>query len=665
MMEPLGEEEERVLKEFEFDLGKLVGELGQDFEGLGALLGKLERTLTLYYTRGSDSLLTPLKIWPRLKRDRRRDSRSLFGPPGQLAKREQPGNGNEEERRRDFPFPNLGKMEEEAVRKRKMPRDRQADKELRMENREDKSPQQNLVEEAVLSGSTAQESNEEKKRLRSCRRKDSKPIPGCTEEERPTLFQEGGQSFSQSNTTVQPHIIHTGERPYECPECQKRFQTRSTLRRHQQIHREERPFHCPDCRKGFNRKSNLIRHRRIHTGERPYECPQCGMSFSQSSHLICHQRIHTGERPYECEQCGKSFKRRSSLIRHQNIHTEERPCKCGECGKGFNQRSQLIIHQMIHTGERPYECPECQKRFRTSSSLLVHERIHTEERPFRCPDCRKGFKHNSNLIKHRRIHTGERPYECPQCGKSFTRDSHLTRHQRSHQAEGQAGYEPLVQEQCQQTGMAALVQTLQLATPQQPFVTIVQGVDEPFLCFAGRLTAVVEKQDRGPVTGDGGFGSTGPPQVHWTAVLTKDRPETLCTVSMVGATPSEIHLRGLLDTGDDVSILSLAAWPPQWPLTLAKTSISGLGGTKQCYVSQNPVAITNPEGQTAIIWPHVTEIPQNLWGRDVLAAWGGATGDGFLIGATVMKGTECPTPPLRWLVDRPIWRISGPSLMTS
>ncbi|RMB96389.1 hypothetical protein DUI87_27064 [Hirundo rustica rustica] len=65
-------------------------------------------------------------------------------------------------------------------------------------------------------------------------------------------------------------------------------------------------------------------------------------------------------------------------------------------------------------------------------------------------------------------------------------------------AEGQAGYEPLVQEQCQQTGMAALVQTLQLATPQQPFATIVQGIDEPFLCFAGRLTAAVEKQVSDP-----------------------------------------------------------------------------------------------------------------------------------------------------------------------
>ncbi|RMC11869.1 hypothetical protein DUI87_11995 [Hirundo rustica rustica] len=61
-------------------------------------------------------------------------------------------------------------------------------------------------------------------------------------------------------------------------------------------------------------------------------------------------------------------------------------------------------------------------------------------------------------------------------------------------ADGQAVFDPLVQEQRQQTGMAALVQTMQLATPQESFATIVQGVDEPFLCFAGWLTAAVEKQ---------------------------------------------------------------------------------------------------------------------------------------------------------------------------
>ncbi|RMB88402.1 hypothetical protein DUI87_35202 [Hirundo rustica rustica] len=138
----------------------------------------------------------------------------------------------------------------------------------------------------------AQESKREEKQQRSDRRKNSKPIPGCTEEDRPTLCQEGGQSFSQSNSTVQHHIIHTGDKPYECPKCQKRFQTSSNLLKHQQIHTEERPFCCPECRKGFKYNSHLITHRRIHTGERPYECPQCGKSFSDSSHLSQHQRRH-------------------------------------------------------------------------------------------------------------------------------------------------------------------------------------------------------------------------------------------------------------------------------------------------------------------------------------------------------------------------------------
>ncbi|RMC19139.1 hypothetical protein DUI87_03743 [Hirundo rustica rustica] len=133
-----------------------------------------------------------------------------------------------------------------------------------------------------------------------------------------------------------------------------------------------------------------------------------------------------------------------------------------------------------------------------------------------------------------------------------------------------------------------------VSTPTPP-LTIPKGTQ--IVQLVPFKSSVSRTEDRS--RGDSGFSSTGPPQVRWTAVLTKDRPETLCTVSMVGATPSEIHLRGLLDTEADVSILSLDAWPPQWTLSLAKTSIVGLGGMKQCYVSRNPMTNTNPEGQTA------------------------------------------------------------------
>ncbi|TRZ07330.1 hypothetical protein HGM15179_019782 [Zosterops borbonicus] len=58
----------------------------------------------------------------------------------------------------------------------------------------------------------------------------------------------------------------------------------------------------------------------------------------------------------------------------------------------------------------------------------------------------------------------------------------------------QVVFDPLVLEQCTKTGMAAVVQTIEMAAPQDSFVTVVQGAEETFLQFAGRLTASVERQ---------------------------------------------------------------------------------------------------------------------------------------------------------------------------
>ena len=51
-------------------------------------------------------------------------------------------------------------------------------------------------------------------------------------------------------------------------------------------------------------------------------------------------------------------------------------------------------------------------------------------------------------------------------------------------------------------------------------------------------------------------------------------------------------------------------------------AIAGVGGTAQSFVSQGPVLVRNLQGQAATVRPYITAAPINLWGRDVLAAWG-------------------------------------------
>ncbi|VDO94565.1 unnamed protein product [Soboliphyme baturini] len=72
---------------------------------------------------------------------------------------------------------------------------------------------------------------------------------------------------------------------------------------------------CPTCGLVLYRH-NFSTHYRIHTGELPFQCSFCDKRFRTSSALTVHTRCHTGEKPYTCTHCDYSCITKRNLDRH-------------------------------------------------------------------------------------------------------------------------------------------------------------------------------------------------------------------------------------------------------------------------------------------------------------------------------------------------------------